>query len=194
LKYKGNAMPFTFSECDIPGLVVIEPRVFPDSRGFFMESFKESDFLKAGIDIRFVQDNHSVSSKNVVRGLHFQKPPAAQAKLVRVVRGVVWDVAVDLRTGSPTFGRWFGIELSETNRRMFYIPAGFGHGFIALVDDTHLLYKCSAEYSPADDGGVRWDDPDIGIKWPVENPLVSEKDALLPRLSAVRAFLPSDWR
>ncbi len=187
-------MPFTFSECDIPGLVVIEPRVFPDSRGFFMESFKESDFLKAGIDIRFVQDNHSVSSKNVVRGLHFQKPPAAQAKLVRVVRGVVWDVAVDLRTGSPTFGRWFGIELSETNRRMFYIPAGFGHGFIALVDDTHLLYKCSAEYSPADDGGVRWDDPDIGIKWPVENPLVSEKDALLPRLSAVRAFLPSDWR
>ena len=187
-------MPFTFSECELPGLVIIEPRVFPDSRGFFMESFKESDFLKAGIDARFVQDNHSLSSKNVVRGLHFQLPPAAQAKLVRVVRGAVWDVAVDLRKGSSSFGRWHGLELSENNLRMLYIPEGFAHGFISLMDNTHLLYKCSSEYNPSYDSGIRWDDPEISISWPAASPLVSEKDAVLPLLSQIRGSLPSEWK
>lgn len=178
-------MPFTFTHCNIPGLLIVEPRVFPDSRGFFMESYKESDFRGEGIDMPFVQDNHSVSSRDVARGLHFQAPPAAQAKLVRVVRGRIWDVAVDLRVGSPTFKRWHGLELSEDNRLMFYIPRGFAHGFVALTDDAHLLYKCDAEYSPAHDGGIRWDDPDLAIEWPVARPLVSEKDAALPFLSGI---------
>jgi len=181
-------MPFTFTKAPIEGLVIIEPRAFPDERGFFMESYKQSDFEKAGILGPFVQDNHSRSRRGVLRGLHFQRPPHAQGKLVRVSRGRAWDVAVDLREGSPTFGKYFALELSESNRHMFWIPAGFAHGFLALEDDTELQYKCTAEYNAASDGGFRWNDPDIAIAWPDIGvaPLVSAKDVALPLLREVR--------
>lgn len=179
-------MPFTFSQTHIDGLVVVTPRVFPDERGFFMEAYKESDFAKAGIPERFVQDNHSRSSKGTLRGLHFQKAPHAQGKLVRVSRGSAWDVAVDLRSGSPTYGTWLGIVLSEQNRSMFYIPAGFAHGFVALEDDTELQYKCTAEYNAQSDGGIRWDDPELAIEWPLDEILVSPKDAGLPYLKDIQ--------
>lgn len=175
-------MPFIFKRLDIDGLVLVEPRVFPDDRGFFLESYKESEFAKGGLPHRFVQDNHSLSKKNVIRGLHFQRDPRSQGKLVRVVRGAVWDVAVDLREASPTYKKWRGIELSAENCRMLYVPAGFAHGFISLADDTHLLYKCTEEYDAALDGGIRWDDPDIGVEWPVREPVVSDKDRVLPYL------------
>jgi len=175
-------MPFGFSATSIEGLMVVTPRVYSDERGFFIETYKESDFLKAGITGRFVQDNHSRSSRGTLRGLHFQRAPHAQGKLVRVTRGRLWDVAVDLRPGSPTYGKWHGIELSADNRTMFYIPAGFAHGFVALEDCTELQYKCTAEYNAASDGGVRWDDPELAIAWPVTDVLVSAKDAALPYL------------
>ena len=175
-------MPFSFSETELPGLVIVTPRVFPDDRGFFIETYKESDFRKAGIAERFVQDNHSRSSKGTLRGLHFQRSPYAQGKLVRASRGRLWDVAVDLRPDSPTYRRWLGVELSEDNRVMFYIPAGFAHGFVALEDGTELQYKCTAEYDAASDGGVRWDDPELAIRWPITDVLVSAKDAALPYL------------
>lgn len=177
-------MPFTFTKAPIDGLVIIEPRAFPDERGFFMESFKQSEFEKAGIFGPFVQDNHSRSKKGVLRGLHFQRPPYAQGKLVRVSRGRAWDVVVDLRAGSPTFGKYFALELSEENGRLFWISEGFAHGFLALEDDTELQYKCTAEYHAASDGGVRWDDPDLAIAWPDIGmaPIVSAKDAALPLL------------
>jgi len=178
-------MPFVFKKTEIDGLVVIEPGVFHDDRGFFLESYKKSDFESNGIDVDFNQDNHSRSSKWVVRGLHFQREPHAQGKLVRVVRGAIWDVAVDLRQKSPTFKKWFGIELSAENRKMFYIPDGFAHGFVSLEDETELIYKCTNEYNFESDGGVRWNDPDIGISWPVDAPLVSEKDASLPFLCEI---------
>jgi len=175
-------VPFAFAATPIKGLLVVTPRVFPDERGFFIETFKESDFRKAGIDERFVQDNHSRSSRGTLRGLHFQRAPYAQGKLVRATRGRLWDVAVDLRPGSPTFKQWHGVELSEENRIMFYIPAGFAHGFVALEDNTELQYKCTSEYNQASDGGVRWDDPELAIAWPVADVLVSAKDAALPYL------------
>jgi dTDP-4-dehydrorhamnose 3,5-epimerase len=175
-------MPFRFFPGELPGLVIIEPRVFPDDRGFFLETFKESDFIVAGIPGPFVQDNHSRSSRGALRGLHFQKGLHAQGKLVRVSRGAAWDVAVDLRTDSPAFGKWTALELSEENRRMFYIPPGFAHGFLALEDDTELQYKCTAEYNSDADAGIRWDDPDIAIDWPLTDVIVSEKDMRLPYL------------
>lgn len=181
-------MPFNFKKCEIPGLIIIEPRVFDDDRGFFMESFKKSDFVANGINVDFNQDNHSYSSKNVLRGLHFQLAPFSQAKLVRVVKGKGWDVAVDLRSESPTFKQWFGLELSEENKTMFFIPEGFAHGFAALTDEVHLLYKCSNEYSQQHDGGIRWDDPDIAVKWPVTDPLLSDKDRELPLLKDAEVF------
>ena len=155
-------MPFSFFSGELPGLVIIEPRVFPDDRGFFLETFKESDFTPAGISGPFVQDNHSRSSRGVLRGLHFQKEPHAQGKLVRVSRGVAWDVAVDLRNSSPAYGRWTALELLE--------------------DDTELQYKCTAEYNGDADAGIRWDDPDIAIDWPFTDVIVSEKDMSLPYL------------
>ncbi len=173
-------MPFTFKTLEIPGLTLIEPRVFPDGRGFFMESYKESEFKAHGIDCRFVQDNHSKSSRGVLRGLHFQKAPYAQGKLVRVIEGAVWDVAVDLRRDSPTYCEWYGVELSEENRFMFFIPAGFAHGFVTLSEKAQFEYKCTAEYNKASESGIRWDDPDIGIQWPVRDVQVSERDAVLP--------------
>jgi len=177
-------MPFQIRTTPIDGLLVIEPKVFADERGFFMESFKASDFAAFGITQNFVQDNHSKSRKGVIRGLHFQRAPYAQGKLVRVTRGRAWDVAVDLRKGSPTFGTWCAVELSADNHLLFWIPEGFAHGFLALEDDTEILYKCTAEYNPTSDGGIRWNDPDIGVAWPQigVSPLLSSKDAVLPLL------------
>lgn len=164
---------------EIPDVVVLEPRVFGDERGFFFESFSERSFREAvGVDARFVQDNHSRSARGVVRGLHYQLPPSAQGKLVRVVRGAVFDVAVDLRRGSPTFGRWVGTELSEANRRQLWIPEGFAHGFLSLEDGTEVLYKATGFYDPARERGIRWSDPSLGIRWPDVGPVsVSPKDA-----------------
>lgn len=181
-------MSFNFIKCDIPGLVIIEPRVFEDDRGFFLEAYKKSEFIENGIDTGFCQDNHSLSSKGVIRGLHYQKPPYAQAKLVRVVRGAVWDVAVDIRRDSPTFRKWAAVELSGDNRKMFYIPEGFAHGFAALTDEVHLLYKCSNEYSHLHDAGILWSDPEIDVNWPVINPVLSSKDAGLPLLKNAVVF------
>ncbi len=178
-------MPSTFKRLEIDGLILVEPRSFHDERGFFLESFKESEFAAAGITERFVQDNHSLSVKNVIRGLHYQKEPRAQGKLVRVIKGRVWDVAVDIRPGSASYGKWLGVELSEENHLMLYIPSGFAHGFASLSNEVHLLYKCTREYDPALDAGIRWDDPDLAIQWPVGNPLLSPKDRTLPLLKDV---------
>jgi len=177
-------MPFIVEPTPIADLVVIQPKKFGDERGFFMETYKQSDFEAVGIVERFVQDNHSCSAKGVLRGIHFQRDPFAQGKLVRVLRGKVWDVAVDLRKNSATFGKWFGVELSEENAKMFYIPPGFGHGFVALEDNTHFFYKCTNEYNAACDGGIIYDDPDIAIDWNLGgiSPIISEKDKALPLL------------
>ncbi len=180
-------MPFTFQPLAIPDLVLVTPRVLSDARGFFMETFRASDFRAAGIAAEFVQDNHSLSSQGVVRGLHFQAPPHAQGKLVRVALGRVWDAAVDLRPGSPTFGRGCGVELSDENHAMLWVPPGFAHGFATLSQTAHLLYKCTAEYDPASDRGVRWNDPALGLRWPVAAPLVSPRDAALPLLKDLGA-------
>ncbi len=181
-------MPFNFESTPIEGLLIIKPQVFGDERGFFQETFHKEDFAKAGIVGDFVQDNHSRSKKGILRGIHFQREPMAQAKLVRVTNGSVWDVAVDLRKGSATFGQWFGIELSAENKTMFYIPAGFGHGFLTLEDDTDFLYKCTNLYSPEHDGGVRWNDPEIGIEWPTLDCdfILSGKDQVQPFLNELR--------
>lgn len=181
-------MPFTFKKQSIPDVILIEPIVFNDERGFFAETYKKSDFTGNGVDVDFFQDNHSLSQKGVLRGLHFQEEPRGQGKLVRVVKGRAWDVAVDVRRSSPTFLKWVSIELSEENNFIFYIPVGFAHGFVSLTDDVHLTYKCTDEYSPEHDSGIRWDDPDLAIPWPVENPLVSDKDAELPYLKNARLF------
>lgn len=164
--------------CYIEGLKVITPTVFEDSRGYFMETYNEKDFREAGIDVTFVQDNQSASSKNVLRGLHFQIN-YPQDKLVRVVSGKVFDVAVDLRKGSQTFGKWFGVELSAENKKQFFIPKGFAHGFFVMSDYAEFTYKCSDFYHPNDEGGIRFDDPKIGIKWPYEDKnslILSDKD------------------
>lgn len=181
-------MPFIFTKCEIPGPVIVEPKVFGDDRGFFLESYKKSDFVNNGIGVEFKQDNHSLSSKGVLRGLHYQKPPFAQAKLVRVVSGAVWDVAVDIRKNSPTFKKWAAVELSGENKKMFYIPEGFAHGFVALTDHVQLMYKCSNEYSPQHDAGIIWNDPELAITWPVSDPLLSDKDLVLPRLKDAEVF------
>ncbi len=175
-------MPFTFSPLQLPEVILIAPRVFPDARGFFLETYKHSDFAANGIPERFVQDNHSRSTRNVLRGLHFQNPPKAQGKLVLVVRGVIFDVAVDIRPGSSTFGQWVGEMLSDENHHMLYIPPGFAHGFVVLSDVADVTYKVTAEYAPELDSGVIWNDPGIAIQWPVQQPILSAKDAALPRL------------
>ena len=178
-------MPASFSPGPLPGLVIVQPRVFPDGRGAFFETYKHSEYAANGIAEQFVQDNHSVSSRGVLRGLHFQTSPHAQGKLVRVVAGAVWDVAADLRPGSATYGQWYGLELSAENRVQFYLPPGFAHGFLTLSDTAEFLYKCTAEYDKASESGIRWDDPILAIRWPSlgGKPMVSEKDALLPFLS-----------
>jgi dTDP-4-dehydrorhamnose 3,5-epimerase len=161
---------------EIEGLAVIEPTVFRDERGYFVETYNENDMKEAGLDLRFVQDNQSMSRKGVLRGLHFQKQ-YPQGKLVRVLEGRVFDVAVDLRANSPTFGRWFGVELSSDNMKQFYIPEGFAHGFYVMSDVAVFAYKCTDFYHPGDEGGMKWDEPEIGIEWPLDGePLLSEKD------------------
>ena len=176
-------------ETEIPGLLIIEPRVFGDERGFFMETWNEASFKEAGLDLSFVQDNHSRSQKGVLRGLHFQNP-GPQGKLVRVTKGAVFDVAVDLRRSSEHFGKWVGVELSAANKRMFWVPEGFAHGFLTLEDDTDFLYKCTAPYAPASEHTLAWDDPAVGIEWPVADldPIISEKDAEGQALADVMSF------
>ena len=161
----------------LDGVVIIEPDVFGDNRGFFMESWNKKKMEDAGLYYDFVQDNHSKSTvKGTLRGIHFQKGDKAQAKLVRCVKGVVLDVAVDLRKNSPTFKQWVGVKLSAENKKQLLIPRGFGHGFVTLTDDVEFLYKADNYYAPEADAGIRWNDPDIGVDWGVEKPILSEKD------------------
>lgn len=157
-------MPFEFEHCDIEGLVVVTPKVFGDNRGFFLETYSKKAFAEGGITAEFVQDNHSKSKRGVLRGLHFQKRKA-QGKLVRVSAGRVLDVAVDLRRHSPTFGKWKSVELSAENKKMFYIPEGFAHGFLTIDDNTEFQYKCTDDYAPEYDSGILWNDPDVNIDW-----------------------------
>lgn len=180
------------TELDISGLFVFEPRVFADDRGSFFESFNEQRFREAtGFAGQFVQDNHSTSHKGVLRGLHYQLPPHAQGKLVRVVSGAVYDVAVDLRPGSPSFGKWAGVELSAANHRQLWIPGGFAHGFLALEDDTQFLYKTTDFWHAASERSLKWDDPALGIDWPLSvPPILSGKDAAAPRFE--QAELPAE--
>lgn len=166
---------------ELPGVLILEPKVFGDDRGFFMEMFHEKRYADAGIRGPFVQDNYSRSAKGILRGLHFQEPQA-QGKLVQVLAGAVYDVAVDVRRGSPTFGKWVAVELSTDNRRQLWIPPGFAHGFCVLSESADFHYKCTALYSPETERGVLWNDPDLGIPWPVSAPLLSGKDAKAPRL------------
>lgn len=181
-------MPFMFRPFEIPGPMLIQPRVFKDDRGYFLETYKKSDFVANGIDEEFVQDNHSYSKRGVIRGLHYQLPPAAQGKLVRVTRGIAWDVAVDIRHNSPYFMKSVSVELSGDSHTMLYIPPGFAHGFVALTEEVHLLYKCTAPFAPDYERGIRWDDPHLRIEWPVDNPVLSEKDAELPLLENAEIF------
>ena len=164
--------------CDIEGLYVIEPTVFKDERGYFMETYNQNDFKEAGLNMTFVQDNQSMSVKGVLRGLHFQKQ-YPQGKLVRAVRGTVFDVAVDLRSDSKTYGKWFGVTLSAENKKQFYIPEGYAHGFLVLSDEAEIAYKCTDFYHPGDEGGLLWSDPEIGVDWPIEpgmELIISDKD------------------
>lgn len=175
-------MPFLFYKLEIEGLQIVTPKYFIDDRGIFLESFKKSEFAVNGLPSEFVQENISISKKGVLRGLHYQINPMAQGKLVSVMNGTIFDVAVDLRKGSPTFGKYFSIELNDRESLMFWIPPGFAHGFLSLKDNTKVMYRTTCEYSPALERGILWNDPDIGIHWPTNSVIVSEKDALLPRL------------
>ena len=169
------------TETSLPGVLVIDPRVFADERGFFMETYHSARFREIGIDATFVQDNHSRSLRGVLRGLHYQEPNG-QAKLLRCTRGALFDVAVDIRVGSPQFGKWTSVELTEENKRMLWVPAGFAHGFCALTDFADLVYKCSTFYDAQSDRSIIWNDPDLRIAWPLAKPMLSKKDASAPRL------------
>ncbi|MCR4960351.1 MAG: dTDP-4-dehydrorhamnose 3,5-epimerase [Lachnospiraceae bacterium] len=176
----------TVETCEIEGVKVITPQVFPDARGYFMETYQKKDFEEIGIDVEFVQDNQSASKKGVIRGLHFQKQ-FPQDKLVRVIKGEVFDVCVDLRKGSKTFGKWFGVVLSDENKKQFFVPKGFAHGFLVLSDYAEFVYKCSDFYHPGDEGGLAYNDPEIGIKWPIPEGtelIFSEKDTKWGGLSS----------
>jgi dTDP-4-dehydrorhamnose 3,5-epimerase len=179
----------SFRNTSLPGVVLVEPRVFRDERGFFTETFSTRELEGSGIPEEFAQDNHSRSSRGVLRGLHYQIQ-SPQGKLVHVARGRIFDVAVDIRVGSPHFGRWFGATLDDENLASLWIPPGFAHGFCVISDVADVIYKCTTLYEASDDRGVRWDDAAIGIEWPVREPLVSSKDAGLLPLSAERADLP----
>lgn len=178
-----------FVETGIPDLTIIDPTVFGDDRGFFLESWSAARFSEAGLDLAFVQDNHSKSAKGVLRGLHYQNPNP-QGKLVRVIAGRVWDVAVDLRATSPTFGKSFGVELSSANKRMLWVPPGFAHGFLSLEDGTEFVYKCTAIYAPTDEHSLLWNDPALGIEWPLGSlePIMSAKDLAGTSLAEARLF------
>ena len=180
-------MPFEFERLKIEDLILVKPKVFGDNRGFFAECYKKSDFALNGINVDFVQDNHSKSSKGVLRGLHYQQSPYAQAKLVRCIKGRIYDVAVDIRPDSKSFGKYVKVELSEDNKYMLYIPEGFAHGFVVLSDEAELIYKTSAEYAPEYDSGIRWDDKDLNIDWGIDfEPVLSEKDKNLPYLKELK--------
>ena len=193
-------MSFKVHRLSIPDLVVIESEAYHDARGFFMETFKKSDFEKFGLGMEFVQDNLSKSKKGTIRGLHYQRDPAAQGKLLRVLSGSVYEVAVDIRRGSPTFGKYAGVKLTSENGEMFWIPPGFAAGMISLADDSILAYKTTAEYSKKDEGGIIWNDPSISIEWPlneyrIDKPIISEKDLQHPNLKdADINFVYSDFR
>lgn len=177
------------TETSLPGVMLIEPRVFGDDRGFFLESWNARAFADGGLDLQFVQDNHSKSAHGVLRGLHYQNPDP-QGKLVRVVAGAVYDVAVDIRRSSPRFGRWFGVELSAENKRMLWVPPGFAHGFLSLADGTEFLYKCTSFYQPANEHSLLWNDPAIGIDWPLDGIALqlSGKDAAAKPLASAEVF------
>ena len=179
-----------YKETEIKGVYIIEPRVFNDARGYFFEAWKQAEFNEKVGPVEFVQDNESKSSKGVLRGLHFQKGDASQAKLVRVIKGRVLDVAVDCRRSSPTFGKYVMAELSDENKRQLFIPRGFAHGFLVLSDEAVFTYKVDNPYAPQADGGIRWDDPDLNIQWPVtaDEILTSEKDLKLPFMKDVELF------
>jgi dTDP-4-dehydrorhamnose 3,5-epimerase len=179
-----------FIPTHIPDVVLIKPKVFGDPRGYFLESWQEARFAAAGLPLHFVQDNHSRSSQWILRGLHYQIQHT-QGKLLRVTRGAIFDVAVDMRRSSPTFGRWVGVELNDTNHHMLWVPPGFAHGFLTLSDDVDFLYKCTDVYSPQHDRAVRWDDPQIGIEWPLPAgvaPLLSAKDSVAPSFADADTF------
>ncbi len=172
-------MPFEFEKTEIDGVILVKPRVFGDDRGFFLETYKKKDFVQNGILDEFIQDNHSKSQYGVLRGLHYQKAPNVQAKLVRCTKGRIYDVAVDIRKNSPTFLKWVKRELTEENKYQLYIPKGFAHGFVALSDTVEVMYKVAGDYSPKDEGGIKWCDEDINIDWGIDfEPLLSEKDKL----------------
>jgi dTDP-4-dehydrorhamnose 3,5-epimerase len=176
-------MPFRFSRLELPEVVLIEPRVFPDERGFFMETYKYSEFSANGIAERFVQANHSHSPRRTLRGLHYQKLPRPQGKLVRVVVGEIFDVVVDIRQGSPRYGRWLAVDLSAENKKMLYVPPGFAHGACVVSSEATLLYSVTEEYAPECEAGIAWNDPKLSIRWPFEQPLLSARDRTLPYLS-----------
>lgn len=175
-------MPFSFKKLEIPEVLLVESKAFTDERGYFMESFRESAFVSNGIKTKFVQDNFSRSVKGVLRGLHYQKNPQAQAKLVMTLQGEIFDVAVDIRKGSPTYGKWVSQILSDKNHRLLYIPEGFAHGFCVLSDSADVLYKVNSEYSPEHERGILWNDADLAIKWPIDKPVMIKKDLEVPVL------------
>lgn len=176
-------MPFRFTRLELPGIILIEPKVFSDDRGFFLETYKYSDFSRYGISEQFVQENHSHSAQGTLRGLHYQKTPKAQGKLVRVVLGEIFDVVVDIRKGSPQYGRWIGISLSAQNNKILYIPPGFAHGACVISEEAELLYMVTEEYAPASEAGVIWNDPALAIDWPVKRPILSSRDQTWPTLA-----------
>ena len=177
-----DSMPFTFKRLSIPDVILVEPQSFSDDRGFFFESFKESDFFLNGIDKKFVQDNFSHSVNGVIRGLHFQKAPKAQAKLVTVLKGKIFDVAVDIRKNSPTYGKWVSEILSGDTHNLLYVPEGFAHGFCVISDEADVLYKVSNEYSQEHERSIIWNDPKLDIQWPIKKPIISNKDNKLSLL------------
>jgi dTDP-4-dehydrorhamnose 3,5-epimerase len=178
-------MPFIFEPTAIPDVVVIKPKVFGDDRGFFMETYKRSEFAAAGIDAPLLQGNHSRSSAGTLRGLHYQRAPKAQGKLVRVVSGEIYDVAVDIREGSPTFGKWVAVTLSGDNRQSIYVPPGFAHGFCVTSDATEVIYMTTDEYAPDLEQGIPWNDPDLAIRWPVTEPSLSPRDRQWPPFASL---------
>jgi dTDP-4-dehydrorhamnose 3,5-epimerase len=182
-RHRGDTLTrFTFTSLDLPGVVLVEPRVHEDERGFFMETFRQLEFEHAGLAGPFVQENHSRSARGTVRGLHFQRPPKAQGKLVRVVVGEIYDVSLDLRPDAPSFGRWVAVTLSAADRRMVYVPPWCAHGFCVVSEYAEVMYKTTAEYAPDLEGGVAWDDPALAIPWPVATPVISARDRQWPTL------------
>jgi len=175
-------MPFNFESLEIAEVILIEPEVFKDKRGFFMETYKMPDFVASGIKGNFVQDNHSRSVKGVLKGLHYQNPPFVQGKLVRAVKGEIFDVAVDIRKSSSSYGKWVGVTLSEENKKMLYVPEGFAHGYCVLSEIAEVLYKTTNIYSPQSETGIIWNDEDLNIEWPIKRPVLSEKDKKWPTL------------